>query len=107
MYSPVDRRQFLRQGLTLAGGTLLLPFGDLALGASSAGKISRPNEEILELIAAFGRNVTYTGASVTAILTGRTPVVTSLRAEIFDFGAFAKACSSPRAYGLEIVRATG
>jgi hypothetical protein len=107
MYSPVDRRHFLRQGLTLAGGALLLPFGDLALGAPSAGTISRPNEEILKLIAAFGRNVTYCGASVTAILTGRTPVVTSLRAEIFDFAAFAKACSSWRAYGLEIVRAAG
>jgi hypothetical protein len=107
MYSPVDRRHFLRQGLTLAGGALLLPFGDFALGAPSAGKISRPNEDILELIAAFGRNVTYCGASVTAILSGRRPVVTSLRAEIFDFAAFATACSSPRAYGLELVRATG
>jgi hypothetical protein len=107
MLPHVDRRQFLRQGLTLVGGVLLLPVGQHAFGARLTKAGAAGHDEILELIGAFGRDVTYQGATVAAILNGLTPVVTNLRAEIFDFAAFAKACSSWRAYGLEVVKATG
>ncbi len=107
MLPHVDRRQFLRQGLTLVGGVLLLPIGQHAFGARLTNTGVAAHDEILKLISAFGREVTYRGATVAAILNGLTPVVTNLRAEIFDFAAFAKACSSWRAYGLEVVKATG
>jgi hypothetical protein len=104
MEARVHRRQFLRQGLAFAGGALFLPFGKFALSAAGVGK-SDPVADVLHLIATFGRNASYVGATVAAVLGGRTPVVTSLRAEIDDFGAFANAFGSWRAFDLEQVRA--
>lgn len=104
MDSRVDRRQFLRQGLLLTGGALLLP--DLGLGRT-AEHGGRADGVVLDLLAGFSRNLAYHGASAAALAAGRQPRFVSLRGEVTDFGRLAAAFGAAQKHGVERVHATG
>ncbi|MBS0658317.1 MAG: hypothetical protein JSR82_08755 [Verrucomicrobia bacterium] len=104
MQTPLDRRQFLRQGLVLTGGALLLADGESVFGQGTR-RAAAP--AWLAALQGSARSFTWLGATAAAAAVGKSTPLNRLRVEVTDLAAFADALSRLHRLGAGEVQAGG
>lgn len=104
MQTPLDRRQFLRQGLVLTGGALLLSDALPALG------LDAPRAALPGWLASFAdcsRQGTWLGVAAATAGGGKPGPAYRLRLEVTDLAGYADAASRLNRFGMTDVRSAG